>query len=337
MGYELHIPCAESKFSRYGTMKRRMGASHFDPIYRTGELLGDAWSWMILREAIFKDTARFGEFQEHLAISPKVLTARLGMLSEGGLFEKHMLEGRGAPIAYRLTDMGRDFASCLLSAMGWGLRWQEIKAKSRQRTAVTHKRCGHRFTAEFRCSHCQEPIRSHDVAVVSMHRASADLIGQKRQRMPDLDVIDRSGTCPIAYTLRVIGDRWSSLVIRECFLGTQRFSEFEEHLGIAPNILSSRLDRLVHLGVLIASPVSDQRTRFVYRLTEKGHDLYSVPLALLTWGERWLARGENLTKLTHKPCAHRLRAVFCCASCGAPADFDDLAFRERSHNLAASS
>lgn len=329
MGCEFQAPCAESKSGRYEAMKRRKRASHFDPIYRTGELLGDAWSWMILREAIFEGSSRFGEFQERLAISPKILTARLGMLSEGGLFEKRMLEGRGAPIDYRLTDMGKDFASCLLSAMRWGLRWQESKAKSRQRTVVTHQSCGHSFVAEFRCSHCGEPIRSRDVAVVSMHRASADLIGKKRQRMPDLDVIDRSGTCPIAYTLRVIGDRWSSLVIRECFLGTKRFSEFEEHLGIASNILSNRLDRLVHLGVLFASPATDQPSRLVYRLTEKGHDLYSVPLALLTWGERWLARRENLTKLTHIPCRHRLRAIFGCASCGLPANLDDLAFRDK--------
>lgn len=329
MRCELHTSCTESKSVRYGIMKRGKGASHFDPIYRTGELLGDAWSWMILREAIFEGATRFGEFQERLAISPKVLTARLGMLSEGGLFERHMLEGRGAPVEYRLTDMGRDFVSCLLSAMRWGSRWQETKAKPRQRAVVTHQRAGHPFVAEFRCSHCREPVRSRDVAVVSMHRASADLIGHKRQRMPDLDVIDRSGTCPIAYTLRVIGDRWSSLVIRECFLGTKRFSEFEEHLGIAPNILSSRLERLVQLGVLIASPISEQRTRFVYKLTEKGHDLYGVPLALLSWGERWLARGESLTELTHIPCGHRLRALFCCGSCGAHAAFDDLAFRAR--------
>jgi DNA-binding HxlR family transcriptional regulator len=308
-------------------MKRRKGALHFDPIYQAGELLGDAWSWMILREAILEGATRFGEFQERLTISPKILTARLGMLSEGGLFERRMLDGRGAPIEYRLTDMGKGFASCLLSAMRWGRRWQESKAKSRQQTFVTHESCGHPFVAEFRCSHCKEPVRSRDVAVVSMHRASSDLIGKKRQRMPDLDVIDQSGTCPIAYTLRVIGDRWSSLVIRECFLGTRRFSEFEEHLGIASNILSSRLDRLVSLGVLVASPVSDQRTRFLYRLTEKGHDLYSVPLAILTWGERWLARGDNLTKLTHKPCGHRLRSVFCCATCGAPAKLDDLSFQ----------
>jgi DNA-binding HxlR family transcriptional regulator len=108
------------------------------------------------------------------------------------------------------------------------------------------------------------------------------------------------------------------------------FSEFEEHLGIASNILSNRLDRLVHLGVLFAGPASDQRSRLVYRLTEKGHDLYSVPLALLTWGERWLACGENLTKLTHTPCRHRLRAIFGCASCGLPANLDDLAFETSS-------
>jgi DNA-binding HxlR family transcriptional regulator len=306
-------------------MKRRKNPSHFDPIYGASELLGDAWSWMILREAIFGRATRFGEFQENLAISPKILSARLGVLSEGGLFDRQTIEGRGGPVEYRLTDMGKDFASCLLSAMRWGLRWRDPKAQSRP--PVIHTKCRCPFAAEFRCSHCAVPIKSRDVTVVSMHRASADLIGKRRQRRPDLDVIDRSSTCPIAYTLRVIGDRWSSLVIRECFLGTKRFGEFQEHLGIASNILSNRLDRLVELCILVVSSASDESSRLGYRLTEKGHDLYSVPLSILTWGERWLANGRNPTKLKHKLCGHQMRAVFSCASCGLPAKFGDLSFR----------
>jgi DNA-binding HxlR family transcriptional regulator len=305
-------------------MKRRKNSSHFDPVYGASDLLRDAWSWMILREAIFNRAIRFSEFQERLAISPKILSARLGALSEGGLFDRHTIEGRGGPVEYRLTEMGKDFASCLLSAMRWGLRWRDPKAQVRPR--IIHTKCKRPFTAEFRCSHCAEPIKSRDVTVVSMHRASADLIGRRRQRRPDLDVIDRSGTCPIAYTLRVIGDRWSSLVIRECFLGTKRFGEFEEHLGIASNILSDRLDRLVGLGILVTSPLADEPSRFGYWLTEKGHDLYSVPLSILTWGEQWLANGRAPTKLKHKLCGHPMRAILSCASCGLPANFNDLVF-----------
>jgi DNA-binding HxlR family transcriptional regulator len=302
---------------------------HIDPIYQASELLGDAWSWMIMREAVFAGASRFGEFQERLAIAPKILTARLRKLTDGGLFVRHLLEGSGGPIEYRLTDMGKDFVSCLLAAMRWGMRWHG-KTKAAQRRII-HKTCGRSFVAEFCCSCCAEPLRSRDVTVVSMHRASSDLIGSKRQRMPDLDLIDRSGACPIAYTLRAIGDRWSSLVIRECFLGTKRFGEFEQHLGIAPNILSNRLDRLVRLGVLESTPAHDQPSRFLYRLTEKGHDLYCVPLSMLTWGERWLAEGKERTKLTHKVCGRALRAIFTCASCGAPAKFEHLVFREAPH------
>jgi DNA-binding HxlR family transcriptional regulator len=312
-------------------MNQKRLTPHVDPIYQTIELLGDAWSWMILREAIFSGVTRFGEFQYRLAIAPKILSARLSALVNGGLFRK--LEGRDG--AYRLTERGKDFVSCLLAAMQWGMRW-ESKASDPQ-VRIVHKTCGQLFLPAFCCSHCGAPVRSRDVAVVSMHRASSDLIGKKRQRMPDLDLIDSSSKCPIALTLRVLGDRWSSLVIRDCFLGTKRFSEFEHHLGIASNILSNRLDRLVRFGVLIATPTENQPSRFVYRLTEKGHDLYCVPLSLLTWGERWLARGQGRTTLTHKPCGHRLRAIFACAACGIPATFADIVFEDRERKPALKS
>jgi DNA-binding HxlR family transcriptional regulator len=91
--------------------------------------------------------------------------------------------------------------------------------------------------------------------------------------------------CGIARSLQVIGDWWSLLIVREAFKGSERFSEFEKSLGLAKNILSSRLKKLVAEGVFDTVPDSGStRTRYV--LTAKGAELYIVLTALWQWGER---------------------------------------------------
>jgi DNA-binding HxlR family transcriptional regulator len=107
-------------------------------------------------------------------------------------------------------------------------------------------------------------------------------------------------------------------VIRECFLGTKRFGAFQENLGIAPNILAHRLDRLVTFGVLVKTPYQHLPLRSEYRLTEKGLDLYCVPLAMLTWAQHWLSRTPAKTNLRHKLCGKAFVAVMTCATCGEP-------------------
>jgi DNA-binding HxlR family transcriptional regulator len=224
-----------------------------------------------------------------------------------------------------LTPMGRDFLSCLMTAMHWGERWFPDLEESDGH--AVHKRYGHRLTAVLRCSECFQLIKAREVAVVGIHRASADLIGAKRLRTPNLEALERSKPSAIVRTLRVFGDRWSSLIIRECFLGTRRFGIFEEHLGIAPNILTNRLERLVAFGVLVKKPSPSQAGWLEYRLTEQGLDLYSVPLSMLKWAEKWLAKGTSRTDLRHKVCGKRFSAVLTCSTCSEPIGIDDIAIQ----------
>jgi DNA-binding HxlR family transcriptional regulator len=134
----------------------------------------------------------------------------------------------------------------------------------------------------FRCSACPEPRSARDVVVDAVARTSAELIGEQRHRAPALDLLQRVRPCSIARTLRVCGDRWSSLVIRECFLGTRRFDDFTHRLGIAPNILAQRLNRLVDFGMLARQPYQLRPLHCEHRLTKMGLDYYPVPLAMLT-------------------------------------------------------
>jgi DNA-binding HxlR family transcriptional regulator len=82
--------------------------------------------------------------------------------------------------------------------------------------------------------------------------------------------------------------------------------------------LSQRLQRLVQLGILAKVADGSWAVRHEYRLTEKGFDLYPVPLAIMTWGRRWLGPAESDTTLTHTPCGADLRAVLSCGACAEP-------------------
>jgi DNA-binding HxlR family transcriptional regulator len=92
-------------------------------------------------------------------------------------------------------------------------------------------------------------------------------------------------TCPVARPLDAIGDWWSLLIIRDAFDGLRRFGEFQKSLGLAKNILASRLRNLVEHGILETNPASDGSAYYEYVLTEKGRGLFPVLVALRQWGE----------------------------------------------------
>ncbi len=111
--------------------------------------------------------------------------------------------------------------------------------------------------------------------------------------------------CSIAKTLSVIGDRWTLLVLRDCFLGGRRFDHFEASLGLSPHLLSLRLSKLVEHGILQRRPYQERPVRFEYRLTEKGRDLYPVIVSLLRWGDRWMGSEDGPpVELVHRGCGH---------------------------------
>jgi DNA-binding HxlR family transcriptional regulator len=95
--------------------------------------------------------------------------------------------------------------------------------------------------------------------------------------------------CSVAQALAEIGERWTLLILREAFFGTQRFTDFQQRLGIARNILAARLDKLVTLGILTVQDAEGRGNPRLYRLTEKGRDAIPAFIALMQWGDRWIA------------------------------------------------
>jgi DNA-binding HxlR family transcriptional regulator len=126
-----------------------------------------------------------------------------------------------------------------------------------------------------------------------------------------------SQNCSIARTLELVGERWSLLIIRDAFLGLRRFDQFQQNLGIARNILSNRLDRLVQAGILERRLYQERPERHEYRLTERGREL-SVPLlALMHWGDRHLAPDGPPRLAEHTGCGGPVKEQFVCEECGA--------------------
>jgi DNA-binding HxlR family transcriptional regulator len=94
--------------------------------------------------------------------------------------------------------------------------------------------------------------------------------------------------CPVARSVDVIADRWSLLVVRDAFDGVRRFSDFQRSLGVARNILSDRLRRLVDAGILAIQPAANGGAYQEYVLTHQGKALFPIIVALRQWGERHL-------------------------------------------------
>jgi DNA-binding HxlR family transcriptional regulator len=99
--------------------------------------------------------------------------------------------------------------------------------------------------------------------------------------------------CGLPQALEVMGERWSFMILRASFNGLHHFEEFLSELGIARNILSNRLAKLVEHGILKREPCADDRRKIEYRLTGKGFDLLPAMLALRQWGQKYGAEFEE--------------------------------------------
>lgn len=94
--------------------------------------------------------------------------------------------------------------------------------------------------------------------------------------------------CGVAQALEQVGDWWTLLIVRDAFFGLRRFSEFQESLGIAKNILSDRLQKLVEHGVLEKTRLPESGQRYAYTLTKKGRDLWLLLTAMRLWSDKWV-------------------------------------------------
>jgi DNA-binding HxlR family transcriptional regulator len=127
--------------------------------------------------------------------------------------------------------------------------------------------------------------------------------------------------CSVAQSLEVVGEWWTLLILRDAFVGIRRFDDFVDRLGIARNVLTSRLDTLIGAGVMERRPYDEGRRRFDYVLTEKGRALWPVINALREWGDEWiLGAGHEPLQLVHLACGEVTNGRIACSCCGETLD-----------------
>lgn len=133
--------------------------------------------------------------------------------------------------------------------------------------------------------------------------------------------------CPIGLAAPVIGDRWALLIMRNAMGGMTRFQEFRDALGIADNVLSTRMSRLVEAGLLVRTPYRDGgRTRQEYRLTTAGADLLPVLNALVAWSNKHIegVNRDDPMKVLHSVCGQPLGPGEFCPACERRAERDEI-------------
>lgn len=297
-------------------------------VVRALDVLADPWTYLILREAFFR-VRRFQDFQRNLHISRRVLTQRLKRLVDDDVLSRLQYRSKPRRFEYRLTRAGRDFYPAIVILMAWGDRWRPTAGGPPLK--LTHQNCGRRLRPAVVCHACGAPVSACDVTFEAGPGAGYEIIseGPGTRRSRESGYI-RGRPCSVARALEAIGDRWSFRVLRESFLGVRRFEDLLRNLGVARNILTDRLGRLVEDGILDRRQYQARPNRYEYVLTRAGLDLYPSLLLLLNWGDRWRAppKGPPLI-LKHKTCGARLHPTLVCMSCGEEIDARDVQYKTR--------
>lgn len=129
----------------------------------------------------------------------------------------------------------------------------------------------------------------------------------------------------IARFIDIFGDPWSVLLLRDVYLGVNRFEDFQKSLDITRQTLSNRLQTFQSNGILIKVPYQDRPARYEYRLTEKGRELADFALMIWVWQNRWAGSHSLLPRiLRHRPCGYFLVPQMVCATCRSPLELADI-------------
>jgi DNA-binding HxlR family transcriptional regulator len=155
--------------------------------------------------------------------------------------------------------------------------------------------------------------------MVSISNSLERVMTQAAIRAEDVTWTDPA--CPVARTLDLIGDRWSLLIVRDAMDGARAFTDFQQRTGIARNILTDRLRRLVERGILDRRTAPSGR-RQIYALTPAGRDLFTVIVALRQWGERHAFASDEAHSVLVDEHGFPIPALQPTGSSGNPADAD---------------
>ena len=286
-------------------------------IWRALEVVGDKPTLLIL-ESYWLGTRRFSVFQKQTGLLKTVLSDRLGKLIKAGCFEKTLYSVRPKRYEYRATEKFFDLYPVALSMLNWERKWADQSGKIQ--ISLVHKTCGKSTHPHSVCQDCRAVIDPRDVAWFEGPGVGVmPAIYSRRRRKTRSDILT---TTPLFDEVAdIIGDRWTTLIIRSIFTNLNSYQDICDDTGIATNILAERLERLCAQEIV-------EKNGPVYKLKAKGRDIYPILIGLLEWGDKWYAAADGPPLLlSHKPCQKDLRHQMACSNCGDNISMKDIEFK----------
>jgi DNA-binding HxlR family transcriptional regulator len=284
---------------------------------RALNLIGDRWTLLALYAAFMGQT-RFDGFIALTGMARSLLVDRLGRLERAGVLEKRPYQDRPVRHGYHLTAMGADLYDAALMILRWETRWHYDETSPSHR--IEHVTCGRPLVAELVCQACARPVEAGEVELVP--GPGAGLEPAPRARLQRRSTAQLQPLAPmLERSIAVLGDRWTAHLLAAAFYGRRRFKDLQAELGAATNILADRLARLVELGMLERRLYQARPERWEYRLTDEARDLFPLIVALMAWGDRWLAGEAGPPEvLMHRPCGSALVTTARCGACHGAVD-----------------
>ncbi|MEM1052088.1 MAG: helix-turn-helix domain-containing protein [Pseudomonadota bacterium] len=283
-------------------------------IWRALEVLGDVPTLLIL-EAIWLGDARFEAIRSRTCLSKPLVSERLKSLAQNGIIKRSQYSIRPARFEYALKEKGRALFPVTMMLLRWEKTWSS--RQSTMAVEIVHQDCGEPTTPVPRCAHCGEVVTAREIEWQEgpgLGWMEPNYTRRRQQR--NRTAIAESVTL-FTDAAEVLGDRWSSLVMRSAFTGLNKFDEMLVDSAMASNILSDRLSWLVERDFLSTKVYQTKPDRYAYYPTEKALDYLPILLMLQQWGDRFYAAQEGAPLiLRHSSCGATLSLLAGCSVCG---------------------
>lgn len=280
-------------------------------IWRALEVVGDTPTLLIL-EASWLGVRTFAGFQERIGLLKALLSDRLKHLVDNGILYKRQYSERPLRFEYAMTPKGRDLFPLALMVTRWERIWGRREGKIG--LELTHLGCGKIFQPTLACDCCDEEL---DPTKMDWEAGpGVGLMAPLYSRRRRCRVATAGTTSLHEDAAQLMGDRWSSLIMRSIFTGIRRFDDIRQDTAIATNILSERLNWLIDFGAIRAEQYESKPPRYEYRLTRKGVGFYFVLLTLMQWGDKYYCSPEGPPLIfTHRNCGNRVNPKTVCDQC----------------------
>ncbi len=263
-------------------------------VRQAADAICDRWS-LILVAAAFAGETRFGGFSERTGMASRLVTSRLKNLCDMGVMMRVPYSVRPPRDEFVLTNQGRALLPVLQHMVDWDRTWN----KGAEPSALLQSPTGAPLAVTLICRHCGHATTARDIAL-QVSRAQLRSAPKKtgaRRRSIVTSANRFFNTFGLRQSLDIFGDKWSIEIILIAFFALHRFTDFSDNLGIAANILTDRLERLITLGVFRHDGVRG------YYLSEKGLALYGILVSIQAWADAWVPqRYRSPVTLIHRAC-----------------------------------